>query len=104
MTSATSSGACSCSVTSRRRRARDAGCIGVSNEDCLSSINRSYTMTNDPQSDLDTLEPIVAEVVAPSPVDINTTGAYPRRALRALGKARALGLVSACDGVGRGLA
>jgi len=60
-------------------------------------------MKSDPQSYLDTLEPIVAEVVAPSAVDIDATGAYPRTALQALGKAGLLGLVSAADVGGLGL-
>ncbi|MFN2607314.1 MAG: acyl-CoA dehydrogenase family protein [Acidimicrobiales bacterium] len=48
------------------------------------------------------LEPVVAQVVAPRAADIDRTGAYPREALDALGRAGLLGLVSAPNVGGRG--
>jgi alkylation response protein AidB-like acyl-CoA dehydrogenase len=56
------------------------------------------------KSYLQTLEPIATGVVAEAAVDIDATGVYPRAALRALGQAGLLGLVSASDVGGLGQA
>lgn len=44
---------------------------------------------------LEKLEPIVTNIIAPAAADIDRTGAFPRRAMEALGQAGLLGLVSA---------
>ena len=53
---------------------------------------------------LEMLEKIAKEVIAPSAAEIDRTGAFPRAALDALGKAGLLGLVSAAEvgGMGQG--
>lgn len=53
---------------------------------------------------LEMLEKIVKEVIAPSAVEIDRTGEFPRGAMDALGKAGLLGLVSAAEvgGMGQG--
>lgn len=48
------------------------------------------------------LAPVIADVVAPAAAEIDRTGAYPRAALDALGRAGLLGLVSAPEVGGRG--
>ncbi|MDQ4069985.1 MAG: acyl-CoA/acyl-ACP dehydrogenase [Actinomycetota bacterium] len=48
------------------------------------------------------LAPIVEEVVAPSAIDIDRTGAYPRAAMDAMGQAGLLGLLSSMDVGGMG--
>ena len=48
------------------------------------------------------LAPVIADVVAPAAVEIDRTGAYPRPALDALGRAGLLGLVSATEVGGGG--
>ena len=54
---------------------------------------------------LSILEPIAVEVIRPAAVEIDQTGAFPRAALQALGKAGLLSLVSAPEvgGMGQGL-
>lgn len=54
---------------------------------------------------LDTLEPILAETIAPQAVEIDQTAAYPQAALDALAQAGLLGLVSAKEvgGMGEGI-
>jgi len=59
---------------------------------------------NDKQPYLDALEPIAVEVVAPAAAEIDAKGEYPRAALNALGQAGLLGLISASDVGGMGLA
>jgi hypothetical protein len=49
---------------------------------------------------LATLEQVIADVVAPTAIDIDQTGTFPRVALDALGVAGLLGLISAIE-VGR---
>ena len=53
---------------------------------------------------LEKLEPIVADVIAPSAAEVDRTGAFPRTAMDALGRAGLLGLVSAAEvgGMGQG--
>src|SRR3990172_7428965 len=53
---------------------------------------------------LEKLEPVVAEVIAPSAAEVDRTGAFPRTAMDALGRAGLLGLVSAAEvgGMGQG--
>jgi alkylation response protein AidB-like acyl-CoA dehydrogenase len=51
---------------------------------------------------LDALEGIITETIAPLAAEIDQTGAYPRAALQALGKAGLLGLISAQDVGGSG--
>jgi alkylation response protein AidB-like acyl-CoA dehydrogenase len=53
---------------------------------------------------LETLEQVIAYVVAPSAVEIDQTGAFPRAALGALGTAGLLGLISAPEVGGQGQA
>lgn len=50
------------------------------------------------------LAPVLADVVAPAAAEVDRTGAYPRAALEALGRAGLLGLVSAPEvgGMGEG--
>lgn len=48
------------------------------------------------------LAPVIADVVAPAASEIDRTGAYPRAALDALGRAGLLGLISAPDVGGGG--
>jgi len=48
------------------------------------------------------LEPVIAEVVAPTAADVDRHGTYPRPALDALGAAGLLGLVSSPEVGGRG--
>jgi alkylation response protein AidB-like acyl-CoA dehydrogenase len=61
-------------------------------------------MTTQAATYLDTLEPIVKDVIAPAAVKIDRTGAFPQAALDALGRAGLLGLVSATEvgGLGQG--
>ena len=47
------------------------------------------------QNYLDTLEPIITDVIAPAAAQIDQTGVFPRAAIAALGEAGLLGLVSA---------
>src|SRR5215468_7777403 len=54
------------------------------------------------KSYLEELDPIIEEIIAPAANDIDSTGAYPRAALTALGQAGLLGLVSAPEVGGRG--
>ena len=58
-----------------------------------------------PTSYLDTLDKIAIEVIRPAAVEIDQTGAFPRAAMEALGKAGLLGLISAQDvgGLGHGM-
>jgi alkylation response protein AidB-like acyl-CoA dehydrogenase len=53
---------------------------------------------------MDRLERVVAEVIAPSVIEIDETGAFPRAAMEALGIAGLLGLISAEEvgGLGQG--
>ena len=51
---------------------------------------------------LASLAPVIDEVIAPAAVEIDRTGAFPRAALDALGKAGLLGLVSAQEVGGLG--
>src|SRR5438105_3962812 len=51
---------------------------------------------------LASLERVIDEIIAPSAVEIDRTGAFPRAALDALGKAGLLGLVSATEVGGLG--
>ena len=53
---------------------------------------------------LSALAPVLADVVAPAAVEVDRTGAYPRAALDALGRAGLLGLISAPEvgGMGEG--
>ena len=53
---------------------------------------------------LEKLEPIVADVIAPSAAEVDRTGAFPRAAMDALGRAGLLGLGSAAEvgGMGQG--
>lgn len=51
---------------------------------------------------LDDLEQVITETIAPLASEIDQTGAYPRAALEALGKAGLLGLISAKDVGGLG--
>jgi alkylation response protein AidB-like acyl-CoA dehydrogenase len=53
---------------------------------------------------LESLEQVIASVVAPSAVEIDQTGAFPRAALDALGAAGLLGLISAAEVGGQGQA
>jgi alkylation response protein AidB-like acyl-CoA dehydrogenase len=53
---------------------------------------------------LETLEQIIADAVAPHAVEIDTTGAFPRAAVKALGEARLLGLISSPEVGGMGQA
>lgn len=52
------------------------------------------------------LDPIIENVIAPAAAEIDRTGAFPRAAITALGKAGLLGLASSTDvgGAGGGLA
>lgn len=56
-------------------------------------------MTNTP---IDALERVIADVVAPSAVEVDRKSAFPRAALDALGEAGLLGLISSTDGGGGG--
>ena len=53
---------------------------------------------------LDTLDQIIAEVIAPATSEVDQTGAFPRAAFAALGQAGLLGLISATEvgGLGQG--
>src|SRR5215470_2549225 len=51
---------------------------------------------------LDDLKGVITETITPLAVEIDQTGAYPRAALEALGKAGLLGLISAKDVGGLG--
>jgi alkylation response protein AidB-like acyl-CoA dehydrogenase len=53
---------------------------------------------------LEKLEPVVAEVIAPAAAEVDRTGAFPRAAMDALGRAGLLGLVTAPEvgGMGQG--
>ncbi len=61
-------------------------------------------MTAQTAAYLDTLEPIVKDLIAPAAGEIDRTGTFPRAALEALGRAGLLGLVSATEvgGLGQG--
>ncbi|MFN8500048.1 MAG: acyl-CoA dehydrogenase family protein, partial [Anaerolineae bacterium] len=63
----------------------------------------AQTSVSDPTY-LERLEPIVTDVIAPLAVEIDRTGEFPSAAMRALGEAGLLGLVSATDvgGMGQG--
>ena len=54
---------------------------------------------------LEKLEPIINDIIAPSAVEIDRSGAFPRAAMDALAEAGLLGLVSAKEvgGMGEGL-
>ena len=52
---------------------------------------------------LESLEPVIVDVVAPAAVEIDQTGAFPRAALDALGAAGLLGLISSTEVGGQGL-
>lgn len=54
-------------------------------------------------SHLEALERVIAEIVEPRAAEIDKTGAFPREALDALGKAGLLGLISAKEVGGSGL-
>ncbi len=60
------------------------------------------TTTTSHSSYLDTLEGIMTEIITPLAIEIDQTGAYPRAALEALGKAGLLGLISAREVGGLG--
>ena len=47
------------------------------------------------QNYLDTLDQIIADVIAPAADDIDQNGIFPRPAMEALGQAGLLGLISA---------
>lgn len=51
---------------------------------------------------LDTLAPIIDEVVRPGAAEVDRTGAFPRQAVTALGRAGLLGLLSSTEVGGRG--
>lgn len=53
---------------------------------------------------MDTLEKVIGEAVAPNALEVDQTGAFPRKAIDALGHAGLLGLVSSPDvgGLGQG--
>ncbi|HEV7679596.1 MAG TPA: acyl-CoA dehydrogenase family protein [Candidatus Dormibacteraeota bacterium] len=51
---------------------------------------------------LDTVEPVIAEVVEPAAADVDRDGTFPRTAVQALGRAGLLGLVSAAGAGGMG--
>ena len=53
---------------------------------------------------MDTLDKIIADVIAPAAVEVDQTGAFPRAAFDALGQAGLLGLISATEvgGLGQG--
>ncbi len=53
---------------------------------------------------LDTLEPIIINIIAPKAAEIDRTGTFPHEAMTALGEAGLLGLISAkeVDGLGEG--
>ncbi len=55
-------------------------------------------------SHLEALDAVVADVVAPAAADVDGSGTFPREAVRALGEAGLLGLASAADVGGGGLA
>jgi alkylation response protein AidB-like acyl-CoA dehydrogenase len=62
----------------------------------------STVETSAKDSHLNTLDRIIEEIVAPSAQEIDETGAFPRAALDALGRAGLLGLVSAGEVGGLG--
>src|SRR5436305_14713013 len=51
---------------------------------------------------LDTLDQIIAEVIAPAAVEVDQNGTFPRAAFDALGQAGLLGLISATEVGGQG--
>ncbi len=57
-----------------------------------------------PNLDLDVLETVIADVVAPAADDVDRNGTFPRAAITALGEAGLLGLASATEVGGQGLA
>ncbi|HET9493155.1 MAG TPA: acyl-CoA dehydrogenase family protein [Chloroflexia bacterium] len=63
-----------------------------------------HTATISGTTYMEKLERVVAEVIAPSAVEIDETGAFPRAAMEALGRAGLLGLISAGEvgGLGQG--
>ena len=65
-------------------------------------MTETSTTQNPPY--LASLEQVVADVVAPAAVEIDQTGAFPRAAIDALGAAGLLGLISAPEVGGQGLA
>jgi alkylation response protein AidB-like acyl-CoA dehydrogenase len=60
--------------------------------------------TVDTENYMETLDRIVAEVIAPAAAEVDATGAYPRAGMEALGRAGLLGLISAEEvgGMGQG--
>src|ERR1043165_2821932 len=52
--------------------------------------------------DSDALDKIISETIAPAAAEIDRTGAFPREALKALGQAGLLGLVSSSEVGGLG--
>ena len=62
------------------------------------------SITTQSPSYLATLEPVVTEIIAPAAAEIDRSGAFPRAAMEALGRAGLLGLVSAAEvgGLGQG--
>jgi alkylation response protein AidB-like acyl-CoA dehydrogenase len=65
-------------------------------------MTETTTTQNPPY--LASLEQVVADVIAPAAVEIDQTGAFPRAAIDALGAAGLLGLISALEVGGHGLA
>jgi alkylation response protein AidB-like acyl-CoA dehydrogenase len=61
-------------------------------------------MTDSNTAYLETLEKVIADVVAPNAAEIDQTGSFPRAAIEALGKTGLLGLISAKEagGIGQG--
>ncbi len=57
-----------------------------------------------PHPALDVLDTVIADVVAPAADDVDRNGTFPRAAIAALGEAGLLGLASATDVGGQGLA
>ena len=62
------------------------------------------TQQTQPPTYLAALQPVITETIAPMAGETDRTGAYPRAALQALGKAGLLGLISAQEvgGLGQG--
>ncbi|HYO51004.1 MAG TPA: acyl-CoA dehydrogenase family protein [Chloroflexia bacterium] len=60
--------------------------------------------TVDAENYMETLDRIIAEVIAPAAAEVDATGAYPRAGMEALGRAGLLGLISAEEvgGMGQG--
>jgi isovaleryl-CoA dehydrogenase len=51
---------------------------------------------------IDDLTPIIQDTIAPNAADVDSTGAFPRAGVKALGEAGLLGLISATEVGGRG--